>query len=264
MTKTDSDIKMVFLDIDGTLYAQGELVPKSVAAVASLLGANVPVAICTGRSVLHAQHIQDALQVPYGIYFNGGLVKTDSKELFSTPFDSDDVQAILDYASENHIPTIVHTHKRALSAKPIPREFDPVLRSFDFPNIDIQENLTSSVKDIEVFQINAFMTKEWDATFEQKFTTSYIYRWNPNAVDFQRRKSDKSIGALHLLKHLGISPEHAVHIGDGGNDIGMFRALGHSFAMGNASEDVKLAAKRITTSAVDGGVADALKELGLV
>ncbi|GMA59166.1 hypothetical protein GCM10025858_36690 [Alicyclobacillus sacchari] len=108
------------------------------------------------------------------------------------------------------------------------------------------------------------MTREWDAVFEQEFPACYIYRWHEQAVDFQRRKSDKSIGALRLLEYLGIAPEEAVHIGDGGNDVGMFRTLGYSYAMGNAADEVKEVAKCVTSSAMAGGVADALADLGLV
>ncbi|WAH35304.1 HAD family hydrolase [Alicyclobacillus dauci] len=261
---TERDIQMVFLDIDGTLYVDGKLVPSGVKAVESLLEQGIPVALCTGRSVLHAQSVQDALQVPYGIYFNGGLVKSLQEELFSTPFEQEDVRAIYEYAHANHISTVIHTHDRALAFEPVPERYYPVLRSFDFPVIDVIQAGEDALKQLKVFQINAFMTKEWDTDFEERFPACYIYRWDRHAVDFQRRKSDKSIGALHLLKRLGISPDRAVHIGDGGNDIGMFRTLGYSYAMGNATDDVKQAAKRVTASATEDGVAKALAELGLI
>lgn len=264
MSPSNHDIDMVFLDIDGTLYTDGHIVPKSAAAVASLLATGMPIAICTGRSVLHALHIQKELQIPYGIYFNGGLVKTQTSELFSMPFDPKVVHGILDAAEARGISTIIHTHDRAISFSPIPKEYEPVMKSYDFPDIQTEPNLRKHIDEVDVFQINAFMTSKWDGPFEQEFPACYIYRWHAQAVDFQRRKSDKSIGALALLEHLGISADRSVHIGDGGNDIGMFRTMGYSYAMENATDDVKAAAKKITSSAADGGVADALIDLGLI
>ncbi|WP_067616878.1 Cof-type HAD-IIB family hydrolase [Alicyclobacillus acidiphilus] len=264
MSRRESDIEMVFLDIDGTLYTDGQIVERSARAVAELLAQDIPVAVCTGRSLIHAQHIQDELRVPYGIYFNGGLVKTGHRELFSMPFDPDVVQGILAAAEARGISTIIHTHDHALSFEPIPDRFRPVMASYDFPDISLEPGWKHHLSDLNVFQINAFMSKEWDATFESEFPACYIYRWHDEAVDFQRRKSDKSIGALHLLKHLGIDPAKAVHIGDGGNDIGMFKTMGYSYAMGNATDDVKCHAKRVTSSAIEGGVADALIDLGLI
>lgn len=264
MSHQKRKIEMVFLDIDGTLYAEGRIVPRSADAVGQLLANGMPVALCTGRSLLHAQHIQDELNVPYGIYFNGGLVKTGQNEIFAMPFDPDVVQGILAAAERRGISTIVHTHDHALSFDPIPDKFNPVMASYDFPPISVEPGWKQQMVGLDVFQINAFMTAEWDEIFESEFPACYIYRWHEQAVDFQRRKSDKSIGAKHLLNRLGIDPAHALHIGDGGNDIGMFRTLGHSYAMGNASDDVKREAKHVTTPALEGGVADALRDLGLI
>ncbi|GMA61424.1 phosphatase [Alicyclobacillus fastidiosus] len=203
---TETNIEMVFLDIDGTLYADGALVRSGIRAVEQLLKRDIPVALCTGRSVLHAQHVQDELGVPYGIYFNGGLVKSRSTVLYKAPFPVEDVLGIMHYADQLGIPTVVHTHEKAVAFQSIPEQYEPVLRSFDFPHIEIVHNDLDLLRTLPVYQINAFMTPERDADFEQRFPGCYIYRWNPTAVDFQRRKSDKSIGAMHLLEHLGISP----------------------------------------------------------
>lgn len=263
MTDTNR-VDMVFLDIDGTIYFKGEIVESAARAVKMLIDKEFPVALCTGRSVLHARHIQQALQVPYGIYFNGGLVQSAEEALYSAPFEFQDARNIVDFASENGIATIVHTMHRSLALPGIPEKYESILAQFDFPDIEIVDRQEELFADEIVFQINGFMTKDWDQEFEQRFPASYIYRWNDEACDFQRRKSDKSIGALHLLKHLGINPAHAVHFGDGHNDLGMFRELGLSVAMGNASDDVKRLAKHTTTSADEDGVALGLSELGLL
>lgn len=260
----NAHIEMVFLDIDGTLYSDGEIVRSAANAVEQLLANDVPVALCTGRSVLHAQHIQEALQVPYGIFFNGGLVKSENQALYSAPFHLEDVKSIVQFAGENGISTIVHTMNRSITLPGVARRFETILNEFDFPDIDVVTTPDELFTDNRIFQINGFMTPDWDKEFEQRFPACYIYRWDDEACDFQRRKSDKSTGALHLLEHLGIHPENAVHIGDGGNDVGMFRALGWSYAMGNATDDVKQVAKRVTSNALDGGVALALRELGLI
>ncbi len=73
-------------------------------------------------------------------------------------------------------------------------------------------------------------------------------------MDLQKLHCDKSVGATALLKRLGVPPEHAMHIGDGGNDIGMFQTVGVSVAMGNADDGVKQYAKYVTDNVENDGV----------
>lgn len=263
MTKAEQ-IEMVFLDIDGTIFHQGAIVKSAANAVRSLIEKDMPVALCTGRSVLHARHIQKELNVPYGVYFNGGLVQTTQGALYSAPFDLQDVKDIVNFASDHGIATIIHAMHRSLALPDVPQKYKDVLAQFDFPAVDIVSNPDDLFADEFIFQVNGFMTRDWDAEFEQRFPACYIYRWDDAACDFQKRKSDKSIGALHLLDHLGIDPARAVHFGDGHNDLGMFQALGCSVAMGNASTDVKQAAKHTTTAVDADGVARGMAELGLL
>ena len=72
---------------------------------------------------------------------------------------------------------------------------------------------------------------------------------------------DKGRGLRALCDALGITPAQAVAFGDSENDIPMLRAAGMGIAMGNADEEVKAAADRVTLSNNDNGIAAALAEL---
>ena len=52
--------------------------------------------------------------------------------------------------------------------------------------------------------------------------------------------------------------------GDGGNDIGMLHHAGIGIAMGNANDNVKVAADYVTTSVDEDGIANALKHYGII
>jgi len=71
----------------------------------------------------------------------------------------------------------------------------------------------------------------------------------------------KASGLKRLVKRWGISPEQCAAFGDGGNDIEMLHYCGYSYAMENASEEVKKAAKYICPSNEEDGVLVVLEKL---
>jgi hydroxymethylpyrimidine pyrophosphatase-like HAD family hydrolase len=62
-----------------------------------------------------------------------------------------------------------------------------------------------------------------------------------------------------IAHRLGISTDAVATIGDMQNDLAMFRVSGMSFAMGNASDDVKRQATHVTASNEEEGFAKAVE-----
>lgn len=71
----------------------------------------------------------------------------------------------------------------------------------------------------------------------------------------------KASGLKRLAERWGISPEQCAAFGDGGNDIEMLNYCGYSFAMENASETVKKAARYICPSNEEDGVLITLEKI---
>ena len=64
-----------------------------------------------------------------------------------------------------------------------------------------------------------------------------------------------------FLKYLGISPEETCAFGDNINDIAMLKDSGFSYAVANAREEVRMAAKAVCPSYAEDGVLSVLKTL---
>ena len=64
-----------------------------------------------------------------------------------------------------------------------------------------------------------------------------------------------------LLEILGTTPENTIGIGDGHNDLHLFKAVGQKVAMGNAVEELKDAADLVIGSVSDDGLAKYLERL---
>jgi Cof subfamily protein (haloacid dehalogenase superfamily) len=78
-------------------------------------------------------------------------------------------------------------------------------------------------------------------------------------------EATKAQALAALLAKRGIDPATVAAFGDDTTDIGMLAMVGHSFAMGNARDDVKAAAKHVTATNDEDGIAVALQDmLGVV
>ncbi len=77
--------------------------------------------------------------------------------------------------------------------------------------------------------------------------------------------TDKGVALRALAAHHGVAIEDCAVVGDWLNDVPMFEVAGHSFAMGQAPEDVARHAKTrlVASNVTGGGVAEALATLGL-
>jgi Cof subfamily protein (haloacid dehalogenase superfamily) len=257
--------RAVFLDIDGTLVTDRQLVSSAEEVVQRLKGKGYKVALCTGRSTVHTNGVKHHLGIDNAVYFNGGLAVMRDDVTLSMPLEQSTVERILQLTREHQQPLIFHTQNRTLSLEEIPAEYQPILESYEFPPIErttVEEVLSGTVG--QIYQANVFTTREFDRTFGERIPECLVYRWNRNAIDLQRLGCDKSIGAQTLLEKWNIPPAHAIHVGDGGNDIGMFQAMGLSIAMGNASDEVKAHANVVTDRAENDGVLKALENLRLI
>ena len=70
---------------------------------------------------------------------------------------------------------------------------------------------------------------------------------------------DKGTFVEAMMKRLGISADAVATIGDMQNDLAMFKKSGMSFAMGNATDEIKRQATDVTTSNQDEGFANAIE-----
>ncbi len=77
-------------------------------------------------------------------------------------------------------------------------------------------------------------------------------------LDVTAPDANKGHGVTELARVLGTPLDQVAVIGDGQNDVFMFKVAGLAIAVDNASDEVKKAADHVTASNVDDGVAKAI------
>ena len=93
-----------------------------------------------------------------------------------------------------------------------------------------------------------------DGTFVRSDYTYDIPRFQSILSRMREAGCHKASGLKRLVERWGITPDQCAAFGDGGNDIEMLNYCGHSYAMENASENVKHAAKYVCPSNEEDGV----------
>lgn len=78
-------------------------------------------------------------------------------------------------------------------------------------------------------------------------------------LDFTHPRANKGAALLELCELLSVPPAQIAVIGDGENDVAMFREGGLSIAMGNASAEVQHAADHVTGTNAEDGFASAVE-----
>ena len=82
-----------------------------------------------------------------------------------------------------------------------------------------------------------------------------------NNIEINSDQAGKGKALRALCAALGLDPAATLAFGDGSNDTELLRMAGCGVAMGNALEEVKAAADRVTVSSNDGGVAREIRAL---
>ena len=83
----------------------------------------------------------------------------------------------------------------------------------------------------------------------------------PFFLEFMAKDVSKGNAIKALCEKLNISLSEVICFGDSLNDQSMFKVVGYAVAMGNASEELKKIADKVTLDNDSNGIPVALKEL---
>ncbi len=93
------------------------------------------------------------------------------------------------------------------------------------------------------------------------FPQLHIHRSKNEYLEITHQQASKSQAIRFLEKRLGLDPQRIIAFGDNFNDLDMLQHAGLSVAMGNAPDDIKAAAHRVTATNDEDGIALVLDEV---
>ena len=259
---------LIGLDIDGTLvHDDGYLSPEVVKEVQRVKNLGHEVIIATGRAAANAVPVVRDLGIEQGfVVSSNGAVTVELDTEHPKGFKMSDIVTfdpaeILTQLIE-HLPEAHFAVEDVDGSYRFHRPFPTYAlgdQNFETPLEELMHHLVSRV----VVLSPQHDVEQFLGLISKIGLSSVSYAIGYTAwLDISPKGVTKASALEKQRERLGISPNQILVMGDGRNDIEMFQWAkaggGLAFAMGQAPEEVQLAATDVASSVTDDGVARVL------
>jgi Cof subfamily protein (haloacid dehalogenase superfamily) len=269
MDEPTAPVKLLVADVDGTLLdPEKQLTERVRQSVLRVKEAGVLFTIISARPPRAVQFLIDALEITEPLAcFNGALICTPRYEVLS--------ETLLEKDDASHVATMILDHGLDLW---IFRGAEWFVSRLNGPHVEghvkalghgprylgpdytmcRQANKLVGVSDnyAEVKRCEAEVLATCGPRISATRSADYY-------LDVTHRDANKGRAVEVLAAMLKVPLENVATIGDMPTDALMFAKTGISIAMGNASDEVKAAAKFKTTNNSEDGFAHAMEEIVL-
>ncbi|WP_343210127.1 Cof-type HAD-IIB family hydrolase [Anaerolentibacter hominis] len=275
-----AEIKMIALDLDGTLYTDDKKISdRNLAALKRAVEKGIYVVPTTGRVYRRlSKELYRIEGLKYVVMTNGAsIMDMDTREyIYRDLMPMTKVRQLLkefeqfDLMPEANVDGYVIVEDQFYSREKlleygIPEGYLEAVMESNVPTSSLKEYFKD--KDYKVEKINVmFRTLEerqrakdyFDRDPDLKVTSSLKYN-----LEINMKTATKASGLEHLAQLLGFTRENVMACGDGLNDVDMIQYAGLGVAMANALDVVKENADYITLTNMEDGVAAAVEKFCL-
>lgn len=267
-------VKIIATDLDGTLMAPDHItvLPRTKKALQQAHDLGVKIAIATGRTLSAIDNVTNQLPfVDYIIYSNGAVVydRCKGENVYTDFMTADAVNNVIDFLEKYPVFYEVYSNGKQhaqndkagyFKNKDLPPEF---LEAY-MKNIHNHASISDFAKNNDVEKINLyyFEGSYLDEIRDYLFSLASIGRTSPVSGDIEMTNAgvNKGKALAGLCKALSFTSAEVMAFGDADNDIEMLQFAELGFAMENADEVCKNAAKYITLSNAEDGIAAAVEK----
>lgn len=251
--------KVIFLDLDGTLWMNGKIPKSAIEAIHRAQDNGHKVILNTGRSRCEVNQSVLNLQLDGYCFSAGSDIEIDKIHLEDHPMDIDDiksVQAVLEknhyhYSLEGKENTFVN-FKWLLFGNRIGHHFKSISEMKESDYSQIMKISIHSLRDIHISKF-----------INELPTTITFTRFGKHGGEFTDKRYNKAT-AMSVIMEYYHHEYSSIAFGDSENDIPMFEASDISVAMGNAQISVQSFVDHVTTHIKDKGLYNAFCRLQLI
>lgn len=254
--------KLIFFDIDGTIYDENKEIPQStIIAIQKLKEKGHIVAIATGRAPYMFKEVRKATGIQTFVSLNGQIVVYDGEILGKYPLNKEELKKIVEKGHENNHPLVFFGETDVYANVESNQEISDSLGTL---KMDYPEYHNTYYLDHPVYQALLFHAEDEDYLYDNQFESLKFYRWHPLSRDIVPNDRSKAEGIKELSQKLGFNLNEVIAFGDGPNDGEMIKEVGCGVAMGNAVDELKAVCDYETKRVDEDGIFHACVELGLI
>ncbi|PKF61033.1 Cof-type HAD-IIB family hydrolase [Psychromonas sp. psych-6C06] len=266
-------IKLIALDMDGTLLNQEKLISKrNCDAIKAAKKAGINVVLASGRPrhglQKYLQQLGLTTEQDFVVSYNGSLVQrvASNEILYQTSLTGTDAKAVFAVSQQLG----VHIHAFSATQGLITHQHNPwteleatlndiVAKEVDFTTIDDDETIIKVMLVADEETLSNAITQ-----LPNSLKANYsVLRSAAIFLEVLHPQCDKGFAIQQLAQVLNLSEEQVMCVGDAENDHAMLSFAGIAVAMENADDATKALADVITLSNVNDGVAVAIEQHAL-
>lgn len=250
--------KAIILDIDGTVVDSPEQKVPTDRLVSALRAAESDYFICaaTGRVWSFASPVMRAMGLEDYSIISGGtqIVNPKSGEtVWQCNIDESDLQSAIDILKK-------YSNYRVLFNDYTEEDY-LVKGGVDVNELQISEPVYFFEQIFVPDDIAPQIITELSQIEGLAIIPATAQKPGFKDLHITNRVATKEHSIAELLSRLGVDSADTIGVGDGHNDIHLFRSVGHRVAMGNAVSDLKEAADIVIGDVKDDGLAEYLESL---
>ena len=276
---SEKQIRLIVTDLDGTLLnEQMEICEENIRALKDAAAHGVHIAFCSGRP----PHDVSVFAVEAGL--SPYILGTNGTCCFEKPLGpiwredclpEDVVRKVwAEIGKTGLVSAIFSGHMLVLNAGP--SVYQPPYHAWGtylldpragyemcFSSEKFEEAIARGVNKMMVhdpYRTDDRLTRLFKTLPEAVPGPEYTSSWVTN-IEINPPTMNKGKSVIRLAEHLGVAMDEVMTLGDNDNDLPMLEVAGYSVAMGNGTPNAIAAAKYITCSNRQAGLAKAIRKL---
>ncbi|MGQ9413309.1 Cof-type HAD-IIB family hydrolase [Streptococcus pluranimalium] len=277
-------VKIIFLDVDGTLVDYDNRIPESaVKAIRLAREKGHKVYVCTGRSRAEMQPEIWDIGIDGMIGGNGSYVEDNGEVVMHQLISKEEAKHIVDWLHSRGLEFYLESNNGLFASENFKEAARPVLREYslrkgkteeEVKDQEAEDALHGLIYGGELYRDDlnkvSFILSDYQDHLDsiEEFPNLEAHTWGGRGEtalfgDLGVKDINKALAVDVLLNHLGADRKDTIAFGDAKIDIPMLDYCQIGVSMGNGGPEILKMADMVTDDVAEDGLYNAFEALGL-